>query len=81
MPSAQCQTCRHYRGAVDDPNAAPELAAAVHACAAFPSGIPDAITFNRHDHRTPLPGDAGIQWAPRAGAPWPGLQPRADGDE
>jgi len=34
-------------------------------CAAFPSGIPDAISSGRVDHSEPYPGDGGIRFLAR----------------
>lgn len=34
-------------------------------CAAFPAGIPGALTIGHADHRAPLPGDEGIRFRPR----------------
>jgi hypothetical protein len=50
--SPVCESCRHRIG---------------HrhlSCDAFPDRIPRDIWNNRHDHRTPFPGDHGIQFAP-----------------
>jgi hypothetical protein len=57
MPS--CATCALYRGAVGG------LASDDRAtCAAFPSGIPDAILRDGFDHRDAYPGDNGIRHTP-----------------
>ena len=33
-------------------------------CTAFPDEIPREIAGNKHDHRTPFPGDPGIRFEP-----------------
>jgi len=33
-------------------------------CAAFPEGIPEAITLSEADHRQPFKGDRGIRFEP-----------------
>jgi hypothetical protein len=54
LPLPQCVVCKHFNA--DD--------ASQNACSAFPSGIPGAILDNEVDHREPVDGDNGIQWAP-----------------
>ena len=44
-------------------------------CPAFPSGIPDDITFNWHDHRNPFPGDHGILFEAKEGFESIDIQP------
>ena len=47
---APCDTCRHKH-------------VGARSCDAF-AVIPTAIITGKHDHRTPYPGDHGIQYAP-----------------
>jgi hypothetical protein len=48
---SQCVWCRHR-------------SAGGRCCRAFPKGIPEAITKNRHDHRDPYDGDNGVRFEP-----------------
>ena len=48
---SQCVWCRHR-------------SAGGRCCRAFPKGIPEAITSNRHDHRDPYDGDYGVRFEP-----------------
>ena len=45
-----CHNCSRFRGQ--------------DRCDAFPDGIPWAILFWKHDHRTSYPGDNGIRFSP-----------------
>lgn len=56
-PAPECLRCAHFN---DDPKATKMT------CAAFPEGIPEDVYMNRTLHRTPLPGDRGLQFTPRA---------------
>lgn len=49
-----CLGCKHFQ----------QVSGTTGTCAAFPKGIPDAIWLNEADHRQPMSGDQGIQFAP-----------------
>jgi hypothetical protein len=51
----QCFGCAHFDSA---------SARVDYRCTAFPGGIPPVILWNKHDHRTPYPGDHGIGFKP-----------------
>ena len=53
MKWSQCVYCKHLQPGGQ--------------CPAFPSGIPEEINLNWHDHRNPYPGDNGIQFEPLEG--------------
>lgn len=53
----QCFRCKHLFGG------------AAYNCDAFPTGIPEAILTNDHDHRKPYDGDHGIRFEPKDGEP------------
>lgn len=71
-PRASCRTCRNLRPKGYAPRSGQGTPGPrVYACAAFPRGIPEAITSGEHDHRALFPGDHGTKYRERT-APGPG---------
>jgi len=61
-PPPLCYSCRHFDRENTDG----------FTCKAFPDGIPDEIIESEVDHRNPVAGDHGIQYAPaKSGQPDP----------
>lgn len=58
FPSQCSLSCKHWISPLDVGDGSGE----VQTCTAFPGGIPDAIWWNRFDHRQPFLGDGGIRW-------------------
>lgn len=56
--------CARYRSPLDAENTTGRTGPF---CAAFPDAIPARIFANEVDHRQPVPGDRGLQWAPLDG--------------
>jgi hypothetical protein len=70
-PAAQCLSCKHWRSPLDRTDANARQPEPTQICDAFPKGIPEAIWWNRADHRQPKPGDHGIHWEPDGDAKFP----------
>jgi len=49
-----CMDCKHFDWKGELPGR--------FSCKAFPDGIPDDIKWGNHIHKTPYPGDHGIQF-------------------
>jgi hypothetical protein len=67
-PTSQCGTCVNFTGPFSD-RARPGVTGP--SCDAFPDGIPPEVFGNVLDHRQPVAGDHGIQWASRDGLAFP----------
>ena len=68
-PSRQCTACAHLGGLVQVEKLDPRLETVMAwSCSAFPGGIPEKITEERHDHRKEHAGDAGIRFEARPDA-------------
>lgn len=61
--SPECNTCKHFKYETGYFIIEEELEG-LHTfiCDAFPNGIPDEISYRAHSHKTPHPGDNGIQY-------------------
>lgn len=58
LPRPSCGSCRHFDLVKFQENKE-------FRCVAYPNGIPEHLYLGYHDHKTPYPGDQGIQYQPR----------------
>ena len=58
----QCRWCKHVQPSTREYPDTPGKF--LLTCDAFPDGVPSVIQLNRHDHRSPYPGDNGILFEP-----------------
>lgn len=68
QPTSQCAVCVHFVSPFARTDGNWDAPAS---CGAFPDGIPDEVYGNLIDHREPIEGDNGVQWAPVPGAVYP----------